>query len=223
MLITLLITCPIVIFIIIAFALFIRKKIKEQRALRKTKFAIFEELCITTIFYLWNIFTIPFQFLKAVFFVFDGGTRIRFSLTRTLFALSAFLMLFRMLVGGAKIDSINAGPQIEVTKAQKRAWLSVRKIETKQVSLYELLLFLIFAGLYYFRKDLHRGDQRGFLDKLVVLIGEAYAIRIASQNQNRSSFTEITTQANKPTPQNFEKDFEERNREIKEENPLKPT
>jgi len=106
------------------------------------------------------------------------------------------------MVGGVTVDNMTFGPNVEVphskkkvvikkpkkkrrlrtktvTKNKFRPWGSIAKVSAVPVHLYEILLYLIIVGLYYFRRDLNEGDKRGILDQMIELFGRAYALKIS--------------------------------------------
>jgi len=81
--------------------------------------------------------------------------------------------------------------QLEASKETKtRPYIYIKKLVSEPVEFYELLLFLILAGLYYFRRDLNKGDQGNFLEKGIKMFAEAYAIKVSGVDPNKKAAEE---------------------------------
>jgi hypothetical protein len=212
----------------------------------------------------WSFVFLPWTIFKGLFYTLNGQKnpdgsikRANFSMTRTVFALSSFIMLTRLFTGGKTLEDVKAGPQViesrsvyvyqptsknEKRKAKRQAkkdakekkksareerrarrrkrrkkknqiktrpYVYIKKIQSEPVEFYELLLFLIIAGLYYFRRDLNRGDRGNFLEKGIQMFAEAYAIKVSGGKSRRDEVEEevkITeTDLPPPPPPNHEK------------------
>ena len=200
--------------------------IKSQKKYNDPKEAI-EFLVIQSWISLFEILSLPWKMFKGLFFVINGDPnkkRSKFSLTRSVFGIASFIMLFRLVIGGISVEDVNFGPNVtEKTKSNLRTivkklrkpkkrvkrkkkkrkietitqkedvkvrpWFFAKKVVSQPITLYEILLYLMIILLYYFRRDLATGDDKGMLDKFLEVFGQAYAIKLLGsspypQNQN---------------------------------------
>jgi len=68
-------------------------------------------------------------------------------------------------------------PKTSKYRKTYRPYVQIQKLSFDPVQFYTVLVLLIFAGLYYFRRDLKEGDNSNLFDKLVEVFGYGLARR----------------------------------------------
>lgn len=103
----------------------------------------------------------------------------------------------RISSGGAKAKekgSRRKGARAKKGKAKKdryRPFAYIKKLASEPLTFYEVLVLLVFAMLYYFRKDFSEGDNNNLFDRLTDAFGFGLARRYG---------TPVEPEAPKPDP-----------------------
>lgn len=177
----------------------------------------------------------PWLVFRGLFFAKNGGNHYKFAPIRTMFLLASFVMVYRLATSGMSFEGVKMGPDVEVhqesvKKKEKkkrsvsklkakvmgfRPMVSINKVSFSNIKLYELLVLLIFCGMYYYRRDLTEGDQSDGLDSVLSFMWKAYAMKMSGNKWQ--DFAEGSKETIEAQPQKDVKKEEAKDTEVVEE------
>jgi len=136
--------------------------------------------------------TLPWKIIQGLIMEKDAEGKFQFAGFKMMFMLCSFVMLFRLSFSGGTISDLHISPSainntsnsLKKTKKRKirknntpKNGFFLKKLEFSHLAFYELLVFLTFCFMYYYRKDLNEGDQENGLDKVLDTAREAILLR----------------------------------------------
>jgi hypothetical protein len=144
----------------------------------------------------------PWLVFRGLFFAKNGGDYYKFAPIKTMFLLASFVMVCRLGTAGMALEGVTMGPDVEAQqkkapekegkqKAKRRGrggktlrvgyrpMVAIEKMRFSNIEVYELLVLLIFCGMYYYRRDLKEGDQGDGLDSVLGFMWKAYAMKMS--------------------------------------------
>jgi hypothetical protein len=132
-----------------------------------------------------SIVSLPWVILRGLIMEQGLDGKYKFAGFKMMFMLCSFIMLSRVAVSGVDVNDVNINvdipskdsskKNIKIKKRKKKASKSkkhkkgifVKRINFSSIGFYEVLVFLIFCLMYYYRADLNEGDTNDGLDKLI--------------------------------------------------------
>lgn len=102
----------ILIFFAIAIAIFVIRRNREGISIGEA----IERIGVSIWLVIFDVISLPWKIFKGLFFVTNGDLskgRVKFSLTRTVFGVGSFIMLFRLMSGGVVVEDVRFGPDVK--------------------------------------------------------------------------------------------------------------